>query len=329
MATAWITIAGMSPSLLQMNRRTEAKRPQPLVHHGALRRPAQLKAGDYLVVPRTYHMVLATLALIIGLLLWVPSLVLMKKSITFMGGYGTGVLAVSLLMFVQVTPRVNRRVVERATTWLRVGVGSNVLIGMLALAFAIVAGAGAAQLIVNLVDCPSQTVESLADIVFPGLPNCSSVTDWTAVYRTPYFATQVLTIQSCLDDQAPTIAFVTVLLLGAVVLLLIAFEQYMADNQTIDLFMRLAGEDRALPTARAAAVTLGQSIGSAKGQPAVNPKREAMRRVILHLGIGALPGEDDDDDDDDDATSVYDEERVVVRATPMAARRRRPDESTM
>jgi hypothetical protein len=198
--------------------------------------------GHYIVVPRGYHLTLASVLTLMGLLVLIPSWIFFKKSITFMVGYVSLPLAVALGMWLQGVFRNQKKLWDPTTNtnWLFIDIGTDRLVGVVAIVGAILIAAQSGILTAGLVNCQSWTAQSLAMLVFgPDLTNCTAVTDWTAQYRVPEFATQILTYQMCLDDYALTIAYVVIGFATMVVMVLVAVEQMMARDQSLRLYTRL------------------------------------------------------------------------------------------
>jgi Na+-transporting methylmalonyl-CoA/oxaloacetate decarboxylase gamma subunit len=195
--------------------------------------------GFYLVVPRTYHLILTIVTTILALLVLIPSWYFFKKAVVFQVGYVSLTLAVAWAMMMQALPRnlPAMRLARPDTTWLRIIGGSDRLIGATALVAAILIACEAGFLIAGLANCSWQTTQGLGELVFG---NTTAITDWTTAYRTPEFATRLLVYQMCLDDYAFTIAYVVVALVLLVDLLLVALMQGMARGQTRKLIRELA-----------------------------------------------------------------------------------------
>ena len=198
--------------------------------------------GRYLVVPRGYHLVLASILTLLGLLVLVSSWVFFKKSITFMVGYVAFPLAVALGMWVQAVLRAQKKLWDRTseTTLLFIDIGTERLIGVVALVGALLTVIQAGILSFGLYNCPNWTSTSLTQLIC-GDPtsNCTMATDWTTLYRTPDFATNILTAQMCADDYALTIAYVVVSYVTVIVLVLVGIEQMMSRDQTMQLYIRM------------------------------------------------------------------------------------------
>lgn len=211
-----------------------------MAHHG---RPVltreDVARGLYVLIPRTYQLVLAVVTIVLSLLVLIPSWIFFKKAVVFQVGYVALPLAVGWAMRIQSISR--HRPELRYTpadsphgdTWLRVFAGSDRVIGATALVAALLIAIQMGFLIAGLANCSTLTAQSLATQIWPDLPtNCSTVTDWNALYRSPYFATAILTYQMCFDDYAFTITYVVVMAVLMVDMLLVAVQQYMTRQQT-------------------------------------------------------------------------------------------------
>lgn len=206
-------------------------------------RPRHVSGGDYLLIPRTTHTVLTFVVITLGLVLWVPSLFLMKKSFVFYLGYSQLVLAIGLLLVLQVMPRNRRRFVEplggfERNVWLRIPTSSDILLANIAWISVIACAAGGAMLTSDVINCVNQAPESLAVIVFGADLNATAVTDWTTQYRRPYFATDMLTQQSCRDDVALTIFYIVLFLSADLVMIAVAVVQGRARDWTLEVLVR-------------------------------------------------------------------------------------------
>lgn len=195
-----------------------------------------------LLVPRTFHMVLAFVLLILALLPIITSWVLFKHAPTFMIGYVAPALGVAMCMLVVALPRNVAKYVDPKdyTAYILIPSGSDIFIMGAAIAGVILCGAGAINLILALADCPNRTVQSLCQYIFESTDNCSPVSNWTPTYRLPYFATQAIWDQICLDDYAYTIAFVVALLANLVVLVIVAILLGTARAATVRMLQRKA-----------------------------------------------------------------------------------------
>ncbi len=193
------------------------------------------KLNVVLVVPRTYHLVLTVLTTVLALFVVVCSWFFFKKAVVFQVGYVALPLAVAWALIMQALPRNIPwwRYVGQNVTWLRIQGGSDRLVGATALVGVIVIMVQAGFLIAGLINCAYMTPQGLGELVFGADLTCpASVSNWTDVYRTPYFATQTLTYQMCLDDYAFTITYVVLALVVALDLLLVALMQFMSRAQT-------------------------------------------------------------------------------------------------
>ncbi len=193
--------------------------------------------GDHILVPRTYHLVLATVTTVLTLLVNIPSWIFFKKAIVFEVGYLILPAFVIGGMWTQAVMRVQKRYRDRstATTWMWIGLGSDRLIGVTALAAVILIAVQSGFSIYGLIGCATAQAQCISNLF-----NCSGITeqDWTVLYRTPTFATDMLYCQLCRDDYAWTIAYVTVALALLVVLFLVALMMFMSRDQTLALIRR-------------------------------------------------------------------------------------------
>lgn len=186
-------------------------------------------------------MTLASVLTFMGLLVLIPSWIFFKKSITFMVGYVSLPLAVALGMWLQGVFRNQKKLWDPTTNtnWLFIDIGTDRLLGVVALVGAILIAAQSGILTAGLVNCQSWTAQGLAQLIFGANLNGTAVSDWTAQYRVPDFATQVLTYQMCLDDYALTIVYVVVGFATMIVMVLAAVEQCLSRDQSLRLYKRL------------------------------------------------------------------------------------------
>ncbi len=286
--------------------------------------PSHISGGDYLLVPRRTHVVLTVLSIIVSWLLWLPSLFLWKKSFVLLTGYSTLAVATGFLLWIQVVPRNRRRYVEpiaafppKENVWFRIPNGSDVGVGVFALLASITCGLGGAMLTSDVINCVDQTPLSLAQIVFGSNLNTTAVTDWTTQYRVPFFATSVITSQSCLDDYALLIVAIVMFFINAVVMLIVGIVQWIVRDWTIGVLERQRlrqqpPEERGKTRSFATVSPTGAPKSASEAWMLIVPPDTAIRetttqtnessvvrrsvvKIQLHekLGIGTLPSDSD------------------------------------
>lgn len=185
--------------------------------------------GNILVVPYARHMILTVLVIVWSLLLLVPSLFLWKYAFclslaivsTLMFGLGMALASqASTRAFDAISVTVDHDFKQQHHSIFTTAVGSDVCVAGLAIVAIAAALMFSGNLTSALVGCRSRgSPDALAQFIF-NTTNASTVTDWTELERRPYFATEFLWYQLCLDDYAMTIAWVvlgyaSVLLCGA------------------------------------------------------------------------------------------------------------------
>jgi hypothetical protein len=173
--------------------------------------------SELLAVPRLLHVTLTAVTFFLALGSSIASIVLIKAAFNFQSAliaFPLGALAAHMVAM-SVTRSTTRFEGPRGRLYFTTFMGIEWPGAGWAIISFFFCALYAANLTSALAHCPDKTIETLCNMTCGGIA-VVNVTDWNAIARTPYFGTNIMWQQLCLDNYGETIGMTVIGYIDAV-----------------------------------------------------------------------------------------------------------------